>query len=284
VADSEVEPTMNARLGAVLLAGLLLLVLVPAAAAGTGVPPPSALRSASSGSVQGNVTGPSILAVDGTGHYTIRGSGGPAFALNGTQVGNLTYYASVSATNMSGLSIVPGSAALLSTPSVTTLSVSGAAEPVTINVMISSVYRTMNQSINLTYTVNVVTPYVVAAVIVAGTSTTVLSFPVQVTLDDNPVGVVTVPTLTPGQVYNFSYKYITLGLPPGEHTFSLSLANEHGLVHFANGALVYSESFYVEGPAPNYSLWYLAGAVTFFGVLFIFVTRVGARRRGAARR
>jgi hypothetical protein len=258
-----------------LVAGLLLT-------AGLGTP---GARAATTNPVTGTLHGPTVLALQGTGHYTVNGSGGPAFAANGTQVGNLTVYFTLTAANLTGLSITPDQGAITGGRPVTAVFKGGAlAETVTITAEIASVYQKQNQSINLTYTLNLVTPYVVSATIVDRSSTTVLAFPVQVFLDDNLVGTVTVPTLTPHQSYNLSFQYPTLGLSAGAHTFSISLAAEHGLVSFANGATVYSSTFYVTGSATSYTLWYVAGGVAFFGVLFIFMTRVAARRRGALRR
>jgi hypothetical protein len=284
VADPEVAAMMTTRLAPLLVGALLLAALLPSSLVGAAPLHPLALSSTGPGPVKGNVSGPTLLATNGTGTYYINGSGGPAFLVNGTKVGNLTFYASVTGPNTTGVAISPSSAALTGAPFREILSVAGAAQTLTIHVMISSVYLQQNESINLSYLVNVVRPYVVLATIVAGTSSTVLSFPVQISLDGRPVGVVTVPTLQPRQEYNISFRYATLGLSPGEHTFSISLVAEHGLVVFANGATVYSATFYVEGPAPDYTLWYLAGAVAFFGVLFIFAARVGARRRGALRK
>jgi len=265
------------------LHGLVLAVVVAALLIvgtwGTG-----GVRGSHPSAVTGTVSGPTVLATHATGTYTINGTGGPAVAPNGTKVGNLTVYFSVTAGNMTGVAITPAQLPMEpGKPVQATLALGGTAEVVSIGVMISSVYQKQNESINLTYTVTAVTPYVVAATIVAGGST-VLSFPVAVDLDGNAVGTVTVPTLTPGQSYNLSFKYATLGLSSGEHTFSLSIASEHGLVTFANGATVYSSTFFVPGPAPSYTLWYVAGAVAFIGVLFIFMTRVAARRRGALRK
>ena len=260
---------------AVVVAGLLV-------AGSWGI---TGVRAADPSAVTGSISGPTVLATHATATYTVNASGGPAIAPNGTKVGNLTAYFSVSAGNLSGLTVTPADIPVTpGQPVQATLALGGAAEVVTIGVMISSVFHTLNQSINLTYSVNAVTPYVVAATIVAGASSTVLSFPVELDLDGTAVGRLTVPSLTPGQSYNLSFKYATLGLSPGEHTFSITLASEHGLVTFANGATVYSSTFYVTGPATNYTLWYVAGIVTFFGVLFIFMTRVAARRRGASRK
>ncbi|MGD0249862.1 MAG: CARDB domain-containing protein [Thermoplasmata archaeon] len=267
-----------AYLGSVLsLAVVLLLVgisLVGPAARATATTP-----------VAGSVRGPTVLATGATGHYTIYGTGGPAIAANGTQVGNLTYYVSLAASDLTGVTVAPAQAALgpglNGTP---ILTVGTVPETVTMTVMVSSVYLTQNVSTNLTYSVQVVQPYVVSATIVNVAKTTVLAFPVAIYLDGQQVGTVSVGSLTPGGEYNLSYDYATTGLSTGEHTFTISLLAEHGLVVFANGAQSYSQSFYVTGPAPNYALWIVVGAVAFVGVLFIFATRVAARRRGGARR
>jgi hypothetical protein len=112
----------------------------------------------------------------------------------------------------------------------------------------------------------------------------VSAFTVYVTLDGTVVGQVNVSSLISGGTFRITYKYATLGLSPGDHTFAISLAQEHGLVKFANGQTVYTETVYVTGPSPDYTLWYVAGIVAFFVALFIFATRVAARRRGTARR
>ncbi len=235
--------------------------------------------------VAGNITGPTILATSANGTYAINGTGGPAFASDGSKVGNLTWHASLSASNLTGVTFTPTSGNLTGNQSVSaTLAVGTIAESVTISVEISSVYNSTNSSLNLTYPVHVVMPYVVSAEIVNGAASTVLSFPVQIELDQSLVGSVTVPTLTPGSTYNLTFRYATLGLAAGEHTFSISLVNEHGLVRFANGEMTYSTSFYVTAAPTDYTLWYVAGIVAFFGVLFIFASRVAARRRGALRK
>lgn len=260
---------------AVLFTGLLLLQ-------GLGT---ADVRATGTTQVTGSVTGPTVIPTGATKTYMINATGGPAFAANGTRVGNLTAYLSLSASNLTGVSITPEKGGIFNnTPLATTFTAGDVAEVVTILVMISSTYEKENQSINLSYPVHVVIPYYVRATLVASPSTEVLSFQVQVFLDGTLVGSVTVPTLTPGQTYNLSFEYSTVGLSTGEHTFSMSLAQEHGLVTFANGATVYSSTFYVTGPSPNYTLYYVLGIVAFFGVLFIFMTRVAARRRGALRR
>ncbi len=279
---SLVAPLVGVVVVVALLAGIALGLGLGSAPVPAG---PATIRPAATAPVTGNVTGPSILATGGNGTFLINATGGPAYAANGTKVGNLSFYASVRATNLTGITITPAQSNFTSAEAIpVTLSVGSNALEVTISVMISSVYHKENQSINLTDSLYVVVPYVVSVEIINGASATVLTFPVVVDLDNSPIGTVKVPTLTPDQAYNLSFRYPTLGLSPGEHTFSISLANEHGLVRFANGLTTYSTSFYVSSAAPNYTLWYVVGAVAFFGVLFIFATRVAARRRGATRR
>ncbi len=276
-------------------AGGLALALVALALSGVllsvggvgrgGTPAPFAVVEPAASAVAGNITGPTILATNANGTYAINGTGGPAFGADGEKVGNLTWHASLSASNLTGVTFTPTSGNLTGNQSVTaTLAVGAIAETVTISVEISSVYNSTNSSLNLTYPVHAVEPYVVSAEIVNGAGSTVLSFPVQIDLDQSPVGSVTVPTLTPGGTYNLTFRYATLGLASGEHTFSISLVSEHGLVRFANGQTTYATSFYVTAAPTDDTLWYVAGIVAFFGVLFIFASRVAARRRGALRK
>ncbi len=267
-----------AAVALVAVVGLLLPI-------GPAAPSPAGRLTASSTPVTGNVTGPTVLAWDAHSNYYVNGTGGPAFAPNGTQVGNLTWYASLLAANLTGISLSPTSNAIVGgNASLAILTVGNISEPLTIAVMLSSVYQTDNVSINFTYTLHVVQPYVVAATLVCGPSAGTDAFQVVVDLDGAAVGSVTVPSLLPNGTYHLSFKYAVLSLASGWHTFTVSLAALHGLVRFSGGATVYSQSFYVPGPATSYTLWYVAGFVAFFGVLFILLTRVAARRRGAVRR
>lgn len=237
--------------------------------------------------VTGNLTGPKVLATQGSGTYTVNATGGPAFASNGTKIGNFTYFASATGANTSGVTVSPDTANMTGNSSRQfTLAVGAVAEVLTITVLIAStnLNGSENESLNLTYAVTVVVPYAVSAEIVNGPSATVLTFAITVELDGSTVGSVTIPSLTPGQTYNLTYDYATLGLASGEHTFTLLLPDLHGLVHFANGQTSYSVTFYVEPGTSGDTLWIVVGIVAFFAVLFIFATRVAARRRGALRR
>jgi hypothetical protein len=271
---------MKARPAAVIV---LALLLAPALFAAVGVLAPSA-RAAGTTSVTGSITGPTIVATQSTTRYEVSGFGGPAVSANGTVVGNITFYATLVASNLTGLTLSPSSSAFTSNQSkAADLAAGNTSETLTIDVMVSSVYQGKNQSTNFTYTVNIVRPYVVSATIVSPTSW-VQAFSVLVTLDGAVVGNVSVPALEPGGTYQVKFEYSTLGLSAGDHTFGISLAQEHGLVTFANGQTQYTDTVYITGPAPDYTLWYVAGIVAFFGAIFIFTTRVAARRRGATRR
>ncbi|MGA9840624.1 MAG: hypothetical protein WBF81_02610 [Thermoplasmata archaeon] len=235
--------------------------------------------------VAGNVTGPTVLAYSASQAYFINASGGPAFAANGTQVGNLTFYASVTGANTTDLTISPTEGNITNaTAESVELTVGNATQVASILVEIASVYGTANVTLNITYSVNVVQPYVLTLNLIADSSVTVAAFNLTVQLDGTPVGTIAIPQLTPNEAYAASFQYATTGLSSGSHTFTVSLANEHGLVTFAGGATTYSASFDIPGPPPNYTLWYVAGAVAFFGAIFIFVTRVAARRRTPSRK
>lgn len=290
MAHPEVDPAVTRRLGALLLIALLLGGAFGALAASASAAPPTAPAAApsglhaNSGQLTANITGPSILALRGVATYLIHATGGPAVAPNGTIIGNLTYFAQVLGSNLTGVSLSPTSSLILNnSPGMPNLDVANSTEVLTIAVEVTSVYQTQNVSINITYTVHVVQPYEVRATLVAsGASTGQVTVLVQ--LDGVLVGNVSVPNLVANQTTQFEYSYVTLGLSPGTHTFTLMLENARGLIHFANGLTAYSVSFYVPGPGPNYQLWYLVGAVAFFGTTFILATRLAARRRGSGKR
>jgi hypothetical protein len=284
VAPAEVDPTMTARPAALLV---LALLLVPALLVTVGALAPTARAAGTTGgttAVTGSLVGPTLVSTGSTTKYQIFGFGGPAVDANGTVVGNLTFYATLVASNLTGVTLLPSSSSFTSNQSKSlALTTGNASETLTVDVMVSSVYKGQNVSTNFTYTIHIVHPYVVSAMIVAS-STWVTGFTLVVTLDGAVIGNVSVPALQPEGTYQVTFNYPTLGLSSGDHTFAISLAQEHGLVTFANGQTQYSQTVYVTGPAPDYTLWYVAGIVAFFGAIFIFLTRVAARRRGAARR
>jgi len=252
-----------------IVAGILLGASAPLATATT--PPPAV-------NLTGYVHGPTVLGLSGSGSYYINATGGPAVLPNGTVAGAIRYYASLSGSNLTGVSFFPANATIGPGGLTAKLTVNNLSQNLVLHLLIASTYQTQNQSINLTYSVTVVRPYVLTATVIAGAQT-ILSFAATVSLDGTPVGSVTIPTLTPHQTYALTFKYPTLGLSPGWHTFTISVTHAHGLVVFPGGTQTYSQSFYIPPAPANYTIWYVAGIVAFFGAIFIFVARVGARRR-----
>jgi hypothetical protein len=267
------------RMALPLLALLLLLGAVPAATAMGGG---HAIAATSAKPVTGSVQGAAYLGTGAHSVYVVNGSGGPAEAANGTIVGQYNFTVSFAGANTTGLSASPPSGVLVNGTLNFTFFTGNVSETVTILVEINSVYHGQNASINVSATVQIVQPYVLTATIVAGSGASTLGFPLVIYLDGNPVGTVAVPSLTAGTSYKVSFDYVTLGLSPGWHTFTASLAQEHGLLTFTGGATSFSQSIYIPGPAPDYTLWYVAGIVAFFAAVFILLTRLAARRRGRA--
>lgn len=263
--------------------GLVVVVLLALVLVGSGLALlPSARASPTYPPLTGSVSGPSTLGLNSAHYYILHATGGPAFALNGTQIGNLTFRASLAAINTTAVSLTPTFGAIVNGSYQVSLSVGNVSEAVTIQVEYSSVYQQLNVSLNVTYVVQVVQPYILSGLIQAG-SESVLPFQIQVSLDGTPVGMISIPRLSPNQEYNFTYNYLTSGLSSGSHTFTLTLPTQHGQVHFAGGALSYQFTFYVPGPAPDYTLYYALGVAAFIGVILIFLILVGARRRGGSR-
>jgi len=262
----------------------LALLIAPALLVG-GSALATTLVADGSSPVTGSVTGPTVVGTGSSDTYQVSGWGGPAVAANVTLVGNLTYYATLVGPNVTGAAFTPTSAHIPSNRSLAaTLTPGNATETLSIDIEISSVYQGKNESTNVSISVTVVRPYVISATIVNPTNATVTAFAVYVILDGAVIGQVNVSSLAPRGSSEVTFDYPTLGLATGSHTFALSLVQEHGLVTFANGQLVYSVTVYVTGPAPSYTLWYIAGIAAFLVAIFILLTRVAARRRGAARR
>lgn len=232
--------------------------------------------------ITGNLSGPSLVATSSNGTFYLNASnksGTPSLSINWT--------ASLSSVNSTGSSVKPVNGTITAStvlPIKLVVTTGTIAESMTLTVKLSPEASTSNQSMNLSKTFSLVTPYMLRATLVAGPDSGVLPFNVTVALDGTVVGAVTVPKLAANATYDLVYRYPSAGLPSGYHTFTLSLQDEHGLVTFANGATVQSTTFYVAPAAPNNTVWYVAGVVAFFGALFIYATRVGARRRGPARR
>ncbi len=259
-----------------LLVALVAGVCLPALGGGQALTPLAS--PAAVGTLAGNITGPTSIPTSGSATYFINASGyskGLALSWTGAIVGG----------NTSGATLTPTSGTvIIGTPSRTVLKVGAVAQPVTIEVELKGGVLENNSTLNLSYTVQVEVPITLRATLVAGPSATVLPFTLEVDLDGAKVGTVSVPSLKPNAVYNLSYDYGGPALSPGWHVFTVSLAEEHGLVTFANGATALSSGFYIAQPPADVALWGVVGVVAFFGVLFISLTRVAARRRGAGRR
>ena len=264
-----------ALLGVVLLAAGALVPLLGA---------PVARATPAYGPLTGSIEGPVNVAQNGNATYTINVSGGPAVAANGTLLGIYSYNASVQGTNATGVLFTPASGSIPTGTVTLSLKVTNVTQALTLSVLVTSSWAHQQTSTNLSYSVNVVVPYRFAATLVAGPEATVSPFSLTVLLDGAPVGHVLVGTLASGSRYPFSFNYVNPNLAAGWHTFSVSLAQEHGLVAFAGGAESVSQSFYVAGPPPNDTVWYVAGFAAFVGVVFIFATRVAASRRGRAKK
>jgi hypothetical protein len=284
-ADPEVDAAMSsptlrrAATFAAVLGLLALASLVP------GLPP--ARASPSYGTLSGSIEGPLNVGLSGNATYVVNASGGPAVAVNGTQVGIYSYNASVSGLNTSTVFLSPSGGSMPNGTVTLSLKAGNVSQQLTLYVLVTSSLNgtnTTNTTTNLSYTVNVVTPYRITATIVAGSGGTVGPLNLTVLLDGVPVGTIVVGTLVAGTHFPIAFSYVDPNLSPGWHTFSISLALEHGLVTFAGGAESISQSFYVTGPPPNDTIWYVGGLGVFVGVIFIWTTRVAANRRGRTKK
>jgi hypothetical protein len=283
VEDAEVDAPMRASPVALALA-LVLAALTSSALA------PNALAASPAATapppIAGNVTGPALVATSSNATFYLNASGGPAYS-GGKLTGRINWTATLTGSNLTGSSVSPsnGTITAVTVVPVKLGVVAGAiAEPLVLLVEVTSASSTVNETSNLTLTFRIVVPYVVHATLVAGPKAAVLPFTVAVTLDGTPVGTVRVPQLKPNATYDLAFRCPTGGLASGYHTITLSIGDPHGLVTFQNGLTVESTTFYV-APAPaDNTVWYVAGIIAFFGVLFIYGTRVAARRRGSAQR
>jgi hypothetical protein len=285
VEDPEVDPAVKARPLALAVLALVVLALGaagPAAAAATAAP----FAAGSTPPVTGAVTGPALVAAGGNATFFLNASGGPA-EVAGVLTGSISWNASLLGPNTTGTSVAPTSGTITngtSQPVRLTVTAANVLETVRLSVKLTSTGSSANSTTNLSTSFRIVTPYVVWATLVAGPNAAVLPFNVTVALDGTVVGTVAVPGLAPNATYDLVYRYASPGLSSGYHTFTLSMADPHGLVTFASGLTVQSTTFYVSPPATSDTLWFVVGAVAFLGVLFIYATRVAARRQGSARR
>jgi hypothetical protein len=277
--DAPVSGRTALRRAAMLAAVVALLSL-------TAVVPgiPTARAAPSFGILSGSIAGPVNIGTSGNATYVVNATGGPAVASNGTQVGIYSYNASVSGANTTDVIFSPSGGSMPNGTVNLSLKAGNLTQQLTLYVLVTSQLNGTNDTTNLSYTVNVVTPYRFAATIVAGTGGTVSPFAMTVLLDGTPVGQIAVGTLAAGTRFPVAFSYVDPNLSPGWHTFSVSLAEEHGLVSFAGGAESVSQSFYVTGPPANNTIYYVIGLGAFVGVVFILTARVGGTRRGRAKK
>jgi hypothetical protein len=265
------------RAGSVLaLLAVVALLAIPAGLV-------SDVRGATYPTLTGQVTGPTTIGTSLNYTYRVTATGGPAFGFNGTQVGILSFSTTVVGVNTTGVQFLPTAGVFVNGSTNLTLETSNLTQTLTLNIEIKSGYGTDNVSTNLTYVVTVIQPYTITATIVVDSSIGTQPFSLTVLLDGTPVGTVRIPSLTSHSTYLISFRYVNPSLPAGSHTFSISLAQEHGLVVFAGGQTTYSSTFYVTSPPGNYTFYYVLGASAFVVVIFIWLTSVGARRRGRKR-
>lgn len=266
-------PTRAALLGVAAVLALVAFAAVPLL--------PSA-RGATSGSLSGTVTGPANVGEGLKAEYIVTGTGGPAIASNGTQVGVISYHAYYVAppgVNTTGALLSPPSGVLVNgtiTLQLTAPNVTGTA---TVAVLLNSSYQTHWTLDNVTTGVSVVQPMRIGGTLQVGSGGSIAPFAITVTLDGTPVGTIAVPTLAAGATYPVSFAFVAPSLGAGWHTVAMNVAPEHGLVAFAGGAEAVTSTFYVPGPATNDTVYYIGGVVAFFGALVIWGGRVGARRR-----
>ena len=272
------------------LAVVALLVTLAAVATPGG---PAALASAgslpaasSTSSVTGNVSGPGLVATESNATFYFNATGGPAVQ-SGSFIGTINWTASLTGANTTGSSVSPTSGNITNNttqPIALNVTTGAIVESLTLTIELTSKYGSANATTNITKTFRLVLPYAVRATLVAGPNAAVLPFNVTVALDGTLVGVVTVPEIQPNATYAFQYRYASGGLSSGYHTFTLTIEDSHGLVTFSNGRTVLTTTFYVAPPAANDTVWVVIGIVAFFAVLFIYATRVAARRRAPTRR
>jgi len=254
------------------LAITALLGLLAAAPAAWAAPPTYPPMTA-------NLTGPTTVGTLDAKNYTVTASGGPAESLDGSTVGAYTYSASFLALNRTGIAFGPASRGVLVNGTINlVLSAGNITQSITLTVEVNSTYNGLNVSRNVSLVVTVVQPYVLTATLVVGSGAGTSPFTLTVDLDGAPVGTIHVVSLTAGQQFPVSFRYVDTDLAPGLHTFSVSLTDRNGLVTFPGGAETYEQSFYVTPPPPDNALWILAGTSAFVGAIVIWLTFVGARR------
>lgn len=266
------------RTGGFALSALLLLVLsvlpivAPTAAASPVNYPPFNVV----------ITGPALLATNGSGVYYATATGGPAETLSGQYIGNYTFTDQILGVSTQGSFTSPFSGAFIDQQA--NLSLGGLVDDgsytLELNVTSTSGGKApVNLTRIFTYQFSVVAPYVVEATVNNENSYTVSGVAVQIDLDGVLVGETSLPSLAAAASTQVKYNYTSTGLSPGYHTFTLVLVGSYGLVEFSNGQTSYSVTFYVSGPAPDYTQYYLYGLTITVFCIFITIFFFGPRPR-----
>jgi hypothetical protein len=257
------------------LAALLLLPLLAVLA--------SPLAHAATSPVTGGITGPTNVGQGLKAKYVVNATGGPAIEANGTQNGTFSFHAYFLADNTTGALFAPPSGVLVNGTVTLDFTAPNITESATLSVLVTSANGATNASTNFTLSISIVQPMRLSGVLVVSGAAGVAPFDLTVTLDGAPVGSVAVPSLAAGATYPIDFAFVAPPLASGWHTLAVALGSEHGLVSFAGGAESISQSFYVTAPTPSYTIYFLAGFAAFLGVIVIWTSRVGARRRGRTR-
>ncbi len=227
------------------------------------------------------ITGPSLLSTNVSGHFFATASGGPAELLNGTVTGNYTFTVSVVGLDTSGSFVSPVGGAFVNQEINVTVGGLNHTGTYTLEFNVTShgfAHGLGNETQVFSTQFQVVVPYIVATTVQNINTFQVSGSTIRVSLDGAVVGSIGVPTMLPDASVAVKYNYTTLGLSPGYHTFTLTLVTSGGLLQFSNGQQTYSVSFYVQGPAPDYTVYYLTGAGATVLAIFISLLFFGPRR------
>jgi hypothetical protein len=260
-------------LSLLLVSGLVPLGLGAAAPA----PHASPLAAGASRPLTAHLTGPSVVAVRGKADFYMVAFNGTAVNASGL-VGNYTFTTQLLGPNTTGAFVQPPSGAFATNNQ--TFSVGSIPTPgtYTLAVSLTSHGPSGNETANFTKSFQVVTPYLLTATVYNPSNRTVTGASVQVLLDGKVVGSAGLTSLAPLTHATFTFNYTTVGLSPGDHTFTLVIQSVPGLLVFAGGGRTLSVTFYVQAPAANYTLDWEAGIVLAVLAIFISLLIVVPRR------
>lgn len=224
------------------------------------------------------ISGPSILPINGTGAYIALAQGGPAEALNGSFVGNYTFTDQIVGVDTTGSFVSPVSGAFIGEQLNLTLGGLNSTGVYTLELNVTSHGPGgRNETQVFSYAFTIVIPFLIQVTVQNLNAYTLSSAVIDVSLDGNPVGVMSVPSLSPSGTTVLKYNY-TAPLLPGYHTFTLTLVGAVGLLEFSNGQRTISVQFYVQGSPPSYTNDYIFGAGLTVLAILISILFFGPRR------